>query len=190
MEAIQAFIGFMEGLENRIGTLQGEETGLLEKLAEKKETLREATIQGDGRAARAAVSRLEKRLSRIREEASALVDARDGRSRSQHMEKLRSEALVEIRETVAAKRKIWQEELRPRLEAKKAEFLELVELSGQLFREGNSLVGLFVSLTETMAGPKPGAPAFMTDLVIRPDRHVGAIFINPEESETSFRKGA
>jgi hypothetical protein len=188
--SIQALVGFTEDMERRIAVFQGEERNQIEDLEKKKEALREATIQGSGETYRQAVSDAEAALARTREQITALADVRDGRAGSKHLEKLRADALNEIREGVAEKRRFWQEDLRVRLAAKKDEFLALVEEAGRLYREGSRLVGTFVAITEGVPGVKPGAPAFMTDIVIRQDRHVGPIFISPEETEKAFRKGA
>jgi hypothetical protein len=185
---VQALMGFTEDMERRIVVFQDEERKLIEDLAKKKEALREATIQGNGETYRQAVTEAEATLARIREQIKFLTDERDGRTQSKHLKKLRVDALEEIRASVAEKRAYWQEELRPRLAEKVAEFLALVEEAGGLYREGNALVGTFISIAESVPGVKPGAPAFMTDIV--PERHIGPIFIGPEESIRSFRKGA
>jgi hypothetical protein len=186
--SVQALMGFTEDMERRIVVFQDEERKQIEDLIKKKEALREATIQGNGETYRQAVTEAEAALARTREQITALTEVRDGRAGSKHLEKLRADALTEIREGVAERRRFWQEDLRPRLAAKKAEFLALVEEAGGLYREGNALVGTFISIAESVPGVKPGAPAFMTDIV--PERHIGPIFIGPEESIKSFRKGA
>jgi chromosome segregation ATPase len=190
MKRVEEYQAFRGSMESRIDKLQIAEKSLEAELEAKRETMRQAMVEGDFEAQRQAVKAGEVELADVQEELAVLLREWTGHTQSPHQLKLRMGALDEIRSAVSEKRQQWQEEIRPRLEAKKAEFLELVEQAGAHYREGSALIGKFLAVVEHVPGPKPGVPGFMSDVVMRPDKKVGAIFVLPEESEKAFRKGA
>ena len=138
--AYQQLEDFLEGMEARKGVLRKAEAEILLDLAEREANLDENIITGSYQQAQAAIDKFRGDLATINRELKALDSPPPGGV----LGKLRADALNEIRDTLADKRKFWQEDLRPRLEAKKAEFMKLVKEAGVLYREGQGLVGSFL----------------------------------------------
>jgi hypothetical protein len=184
--AFQKLQDFRADLDRRTGLLQGREREIINALVAQEEALDEAILTGKHQAVQESIGRLKTELLSCRRELQTLENPPPGGI----LGKLRQDALNEIREGVAEKRQYWQEDLRKRLEAKKSEFLTLVEEAGRLHREGSSLVSAFTEIALSIPGVKPGTPAFMTDILMRPDRKEGMVYVTPEETEKSFRKGA
>ena len=183
MVAYQHLQDFLGGLEARKGSLRKAEEEIIADLAVAEAALDEAIVAGNYQQAQAAINKFKSDLATINRELKALDNPPPGG----HLGKLRTDALNEIRENLADKRRFWQENLRPRLEAKKAEFMALVLEAGELNREGQTLVANFSSVQADVPGPKQGAPGFMSDIISRPDRHTGPIFFDHSETEKFFK---
>lgn len=176
-DAYTELLQFQGQLDGKIRNLMDREQQISSELAQLEVKLMDADSILDGTSDdfEEEIETLETEVTKIRRQISALQNPSLNGKYGELVKKFYAESV----DTITGKHRKEFDAKVKELEKIKKQFLSKVKELGEIKRQSDSVTSRTMNLMLTIPGKKLGVPTLADGIISRPNRHAGAIFIDP-----------